>query len=135
MQIRQQATEAVLDHTPPRWSFLWWLRPTNVKRLQWPCALGCLALNGLSLYTVTAKLTTTVTNFLDVDICLLLAIVVAFGLIWERAMSLLRKVVKPLILDERKRIHIALKNWKAAQEASGVKFNEDIPLPIETNVK
>ena len=50
-------------------------------------------------------------------------------------MGLLKKVVKPLILDERKRIHIVLKNWKAAQEASGVKFNEDIPLPLETNVK
>ena len=135
MQIRQAAREAVLDLTPPRFSFLWWLRPTNVKRLQWPCALGCLALKGLSIPSVTTKLTTAVTDFLSVDVCFLLAVVVVFALIWERAMDLLKKVAKPLILAERKSIHIALKKWKAEQEASGVKFNEDIPLPIETNVK
>ena len=131
MQIRQAAREAVLDLTPPRFSFLWWLRPTNVKRLQWPCSLGCLALKGLSIPSVTTKLTTTVTDFLSVDVCFLLAIVVVFALIWERAMDLLKKVVRPLILDERKSNYIAVKQWKAKQEAAGVKFNEDIPLPLE----
>ena len=131
MQIRQAAREAVLDLTPPRFSFLWWLRPTNVKRLQWPCALGCLALKGLSIPSVTAKLTPTVTDFLSVDVCFLLAIVVVFALIWERAMDLLKKVVRPLILDERKSNYLAVKQWKAKQEAAGVKFNEDIPLPFE----
>ena len=132
MQIRQAAREAVLDHTPPRFSFLWWLRPTNVKRLQWPSALGCLALKGFSLSSVTAHLTTTVTDFLSVDICFLLASIVVFALFWEHAMNLLKKAVKPLILDERKSNYKEVKKWLAQQKADGATFNEDIPLPLET---
>ena len=47
-------------------------------------------------------------------------------------MNLLKKAVKPFILDERKSNYEAMKKWLAQQEASGVKFNEDIPLPLET---
>ena len=135
MQITRQAREAVLEQPPPVWSPLWWFRPTNVKRLQWPCASGCLALKGLSFSTVTAELTTTVTKFLHVDVCLLLAIVVVFALFWEHAMNLLKKAVRPLIDDERKSNLEEVKKWVAKLKSDGKLPNEDIPLPLETKLK
>ena len=48
-------------------------------------------------------------------------------------------VIKPLLKAQRKAgeaqvrsvYETSFNNWKAAQEASGVKFNEKIPAPLE----
>jgi hypothetical protein len=81
----------------------------------------------------------TFANFFDLNVCLALACAALFLLASERIMDWITTAIKPLLKAQRKAgeaqvrsvYETSFNNWKAAQEASGVKFNEKIPAPLE----